>query len=124
MNIELPHDQKINHGLSQIEQYRGDALPTDYDITAVLGDVLMCEYVDMVGENLVRNGIILPEGVADQKAWRIAKVILAGAGATQVKVGDTVLFPGNKGIPGIKKDGKQIIFLNEERVFCICQKSA
>ena len=82
----------------------------------------MCEYADVAddGKSVVRNGIILPEGVADQKAWRVGKVLIAGPSCTQVKVADYVIFPSDKGIPGIKRDGKHVIFLNEARIFGIC----
>ena len=41
--------------------------------------------------HLVRNGIILPEEVVDNKAWRVGKVVLAGPNTKQVKTGHSVI---------------------------------
>ena len=122
MAQELPAHARKNFGLTEIEKYRGCTLPDEYEITDLLGDTIMAEFIDMAGDNLVRNGIVLPEGVADQKAWRVAKAVIVGPASTQVKVGDIIMFPGDRGLPGIKKDGKQVVFLNEERIFGICKK--
>jgi co-chaperonin GroES (HSP10) len=124
MNAELPHDQKLNHGLADIDQYRGCALPDEYEITSLLGNVLMVTYEDVTNDGkLTRNGIVLPDGIADTKAWRVGKVQLAGPSAKFVKQDDIIMFPGDRGLPGIHRGGKQVVFLNEERVFGICKKS-
>ena len=59
------------------------------------------------------------------KAWRKAKVILAGPKAEYAKVGDIVLFPSNLGVTvaNIDVNGETVkkgIFLNEDRLFGIC----
>ena len=50
----------------------------------------------------------------------MVKGLLAGPSAKQVKKDQFVIFPGDKGIVGIQKGGKTVIFLNEERIFGIC----
>ena len=115
----LPRENK---GLVEIEEYRNNPLPEDYEITQVLDDIIMAEYADLSedGQNVVRNGILLPQGVVDQRAWRVAKALVVGP-RTSVKPGQYFIFPGDKGIKGLSKGGKQVIFLNEERIFGVCE---
>jgi len=114
--------ERENNGLVTIESYKDCPLPMDYEITAVLDDIIMAEFADVSedGRSVVRNGIHLPQGVVDQRAWRVAKVILAGPQAN-LKPGDFFIFPGDKGMPSIRKDGKQMVFVNEQRIFGICK---
>jgi co-chaperonin GroES (HSP10) len=114
-----------NNGLANVDSYKDCPLPEDYDVVELLGDVIQVEYVDVAddGKSLVRNGIILPNQVVDQKAWRIGKVLLAGPDCRQVKKGQCVMFPGDKGLVAIQKDGKTIVFLNEQRIFGIVKPS-
>lgn len=127
---QTPHSHKLtreNNGLAELDQYKNCPLPEDFEITELLGDVIQVEYADVDasdGRSLVRNGIIIPSEVAEQRSWRTGKVILAGPGTRQVKKGHFVIFPGDKGLPAIKKDGKMSIFLNEERIFGICKPVA
>jgi len=115
---KLPNE---NNGLVEIEAYKEYPLPTDYEITSVLEDVIMAEYADVSedGASVIRNGIHLPQNVIDQRAWRVAKAVLVGPLAT-VKPGDFFIFPGDKGLASIKKNGKQVIFINEKRIFGMC----
>lgn len=112
-----------NNGLADIDPYQNCPLPEDFEITELLGDVIQVIYADVAedGKSLIRNGIILPSEVVDNRAWRVGKVVLAGPNTRQVKSGDYVIFPGDKGIKGLQKDGKMNIFLNEERIFGICK---
>ena len=121
-----PHSHKLprqNNGLADLDAYENCPLPEDFEITELLGDVIQVVYADVAadGKSLVRNGIILPEQVVDSRAWRVGKVVLAGPDTKQVKAGDFVIFPGDKGIKGIQKGGTMNIFLNEERIFGICR---
>ncbi len=123
---QIPHSHtltRLNNGLADIDPYQNCPLPEDFEITELLGDVIQVVYADTAedGKSLVRNGIILPSEVVDNKAWRVGKVVLAGPNTKQVKAGHYVIFPGDKGIKGIQKDGKLNIFLNEERIFGICK---
>jgi len=62
------------------------------------------------------------------KAWRKAKVILAGPASLYAKPGDIVIFPNDKGVAvsNIEIEGygvlKKGMFLNEKRLFGICKK--
>lgn len=112
-----------NNGMIELDAYKDCPLPEDYEITELLADVIMVEYADVAedGKSLIRNGIILPNQVVDNRSWRVARVKLAGPDVRQVKVGDIVIFPGDKGLQAIQKNGKMSIFLNEARIFGICK---
>lgn len=111
-----------NNGLADLDPYSNCPLPEDFEITELLGDVIQVVYADTAedGKSLKRNGIILPDEVVDNKAWRVGKVVMTGPNTKQVKTGQYVIFPGDKGIKGIQKNGRLNIFLNEERIFGIC----
>jgi len=121
LEADLEHN---NHNGIVPEDYKDMPLPEDYEITELLSNVISAEYVDVAedGKSLIRNGIVLPNQVVDQRAWRIAKVKLTGPACRQVKPGDTVIFPGDRGIQGIQRNGKMVIFLSEDRIFGICQR--
>ncbi|NCX56447.1 MAG: hypothetical protein EBW87_04520 [Burkholderiaceae bacterium] len=112
-----------NNGLPSLDPYTDCPLPEDYEITELLGSVVMAEYADVAadGKSLVRNGIILPHAVVENKSWRVGKVLLSGPDCTQVKTGQHIIFPGDKGIVGIQRGGKTVIFLDETRIFGICE---
>jgi co-chaperonin GroES (HSP10) len=114
--------ERENQGIAP-EDYKDLPLPEDYEIVELLANVISAEYVDVAedGKSLVRNGIILPAQIVDNRAWRVAKVTLAGPQCKQVKKGDIVIFPGDRGLQSIQKNGKMIIFLSEERIFGICK---
>ena len=114
-----------NQGLVEIEQYANAALPEDYEIDEVLDDVIMAEYADVSnsGKEIKRNGIFIPEAIADQKAWRVGKVIISGPSVKSErlkKAGTHFIFPGYRGIRSLIRGGKQIIFINEARIFGVC----
>ena len=110
------------HGIAP-EDYKDVPLPEDYEIVELLSNVIAVEYVDVAsdGKSLMRNGIILPNQVVDHRAWRVAKVKLAGPDCKQVKVGDIIIFPGDRGLQSIQKNGVMLVFLSEERIFGICK---
>ena len=110
------------HGIAP-EEYKDVPLPEDYEIVELLSNVISVEYVDVAsdGKSIMRNGIILPNQVIDNRAWRVAKVTLAGPACKQVKVGDVIIFPGDRGLQSIQKNGKMLVFLSEERIFGICK---
>jgi co-chaperonin GroES (HSP10) len=111
-----------NYGIAP-EDYKDIPLPEDYEIVELLSSVISVEYVDVSpdGKSIMRNGIILPNQVVDHRAWRVAKVKLAGPDCKQVKVGDIVIFPGDRGLQSIQKNGKMLVFLSEDRIFGICK---
>jgi co-chaperonin GroES (HSP10) len=110
------------HGIAP-EDYKDVPLPEDYEIVELLSNVIAVEYCDVAedGKSLMRNGIILPSQVVDHRAWRVARVTLAGPTCKQVKTGDIVIFPGDRGLQSIQKNGKMLVFLSEERIFGICK---
>lgn len=113
-----------NNGLPSLnlDQMQGNAIPNDYEITGVLGDILMCEIADesTTGE-VLRNGIWIKPDVT-HKMWRVAQVSKMGPKcSSNIKIGDYVMYPSDKGIPMISRNSKKVIFLNEERIFAIVQ---
>ena len=111
-----------NNGIADLDQYSNCPLPEDFEITELLGDVIQVVYADTAedGKSLKRNGIILPDQVVDNRSWRVGRVVMTGPNTKQVKAGHYVIFPGDKGIKGIQKNGQLNVFLNEERIFGIC----
>jgi hypothetical protein len=122
---QTPHSHQLvreNNGIADLDLYSNCPLPEDFEIVELLGDVIQVVYADTAedGKSLIRNGIVLPAEVVDNKAWRVGKVLMTGPNTKQVKAGQYVIFPGDKGIKGIQRNGKLNIFLNEERIFGIC----
>lgn len=101
-------------------------LTDDFELSMIFDDILLVEYVDENEHGEVqRNGIYVPTN-AITKAWRKARVVLAGPKAEYVKEGDIVIFPNNLGITIANLDVngtiiKRGIFLNEDRLFGICK---
>lgn len=100
---------------------------TDYDLCSLFDDLLLAEYVDeTLDGDIIRDGVIVPANTI-QRAWRVGRVILAGCGCKNVRPGQHIIFPHDKGIPisGITIDGhgklEHGIFLNEERLFGVCK---
>tara|TARA_R110002110_G_scaffold96358_3_gene248297 strand:- start:138 stop:551 length:414 start_codon:yes stop_codon:yes gene_type:complete len=96
---------------------------SDYDLCSLFDDLLLAEFADeTIDGDIMRDGVIVP-GNSVQRAWRVGKVLLAGCGCQNVKSGDYIIFPHDKGIPisGITVEGygklAHGIFLNEERLF-------
>lgn len=113
------------HGLPprksiDLEMYKGQSIPTNWDIIGTTGNILMVEMADEVadGELIDRGGILVNAGVS-KEMWRIAKIVLAGPGSSeQCKVGTYILFPNDRGLSMTKFDGHNYVFINEERIFC------
>jgi len=108
----------------------GDFGLDDYTLKFIFDDIILVEYIDMTetGE-VLRGGIYIPSN-ALTKAWRKAVVILAGPNVKYAKKGDIVVFPNNLGVTVANMEvaghGKILngIFLNESRVFGICERKA
>jgi hypothetical protein len=106
----------------------GDFGIRDYELSFIFDDILLVEYIDTAdeGDGVMRNGIYVPTN-ALTKAWRKARVILAGPDAKYTKVGDIVIFPNNLGVTVANIDIENVgsikngIFLNENRIFGICK---
>ena len=127
-----PGYEPVIHGIGphksiDLEMYTGKSIPTDWDITGVTGDIIMCEYADEAdgdAEYVKRGHILLSTG-ATKEMWRVGKIHLAGPGVSeQAQPGAYIMFPNDKGIPITKFNGKNYIFINEERIFCFVQPKA
>jgi cellobiose-specific phosphotransferase system component IIB len=107
----------------------GDFGLEDYELTFILDDIILVEYVDISsdGDSITRNGLFVPTN-ALTKAWRKARVILTGPNVKHAKKGDIVVFPNNLGVTVSNMDIegygkiKKGIFLNESRIFGICKE--
>jgi len=107
-------------------------LGDEFLLSFVFDDILLVEFIDesFDGDSsgaIKRGSIYIPTNALN-KAWRKAKVILAGPEVKYAKQGDIVMFPNDKGAPvsnmdiegyGIIKKG---MFLNEQRLFGICKQ--
>ena len=106
-------------GLVQLDNYAGsDINLSDWKLESLLDDIMMCQFADCNEDNtqIMRDGIFVPVNMV-QSAWRVDKVIIAGP-RCKTKVGEHVIFPSNFGIKCAKMNGlKNIVFLNEERIF-------
>lgn len=101
----------------------------EYTLSQLFDDLILAQYVD---ENdtgdVMRGGIVVPANTI-QRAWRIGRVVLAGVDCRNVKEGDYIIFPHDKGVPvsGVEIENKgkldHGVFLNEERLFGVCKPS-
>ena len=125
-HLEETGREVINQGLADIEMYEDAKMPdTNFDIEAVLGDIIMAEFDDCSedGTEIERDGIWVNINMT-RACWRSAVVLKSGPGVSDlIKIGTRIAFPNDKGIKNIQTMGdgrkRNIIFLNEERVFGI-----
>jgi hypothetical protein len=122
--ISRPAQEDVIGGKIQIENIPSGSIVLDeWNLKKVLDDILMCQYIDTndEGTEIKRGSIYVPINVSTF-AWRLAKVILAGPDCKLVKEGDIVMFPNDKGMQVANLNGmKNIVFLNEARIFGICE---
>jgi len=122
--ISRPEQQDNIGGKVQLDNYLGHAFELDnWTLTKVLDDILMCQYIDVNddGTEILRGSIWVPINTVNF-AWRLAKVILAGPDCKTVTKGDIIVFPNDKGIKVANlNDLKHIVFLNESRIFGVCE---
>jgi hypothetical protein len=134
VSIDVLAPQKSHIDLSD------KALPSDfglddYVLSKLFDDVMLIEYCDLVsgdgevGDYILRGGIAVPVAQV-YNAWRKGKVILKGPNVRFTEVGEIVVFPNNMGIPitnlEVKGHGKvkNGLFLNEQRMFGVCEVNA
>lgn len=125
-NIDILKPEK--HLIDLSTHSKGDiGFEDDFELSFIFDDILLVEYIDESDEGeIMRNGILVPTN-AITKAWRKAKVILAGPESKYAKVDDIVIFPNDLGVTvsniDIAGKGKikRGIFLNEDRLFGICK---
>lgn len=114
------------HTIDLSSHSEGDFGIDDFKLSFIFDDIVLVEYIDIEGDNIIRNGLYIPTN-ALTKAWRKAKVILVGPKAQYIKVGDIVLFPNNLGVTVANLDIEGYgpvskgVFLNESRIFGICK---
>ena len=122
-NLRTKLEDKVK-GSIQLEAYKSDTFElSDWTLTSVLDDILMVQYVDIseTGREVLRNGIYVSVDVTTH-VWRVGKVILCGPNCKYTKQGDHVVFPNDKGIRASNiNDIKNIVFLNEARIFGVCK---
>jgi co-chaperonin GroES (HSP10) len=120
-----------NKGMIEVERYAGANfdVDTDYAINKLLFDTMLVHFEDGDADNKLKGGIFVPTGVTEgAKVFRVGKVLIAGTGCKQVKTGDYVMFPNEKGLNAksvnVKGVGvvKHCIFIAEDRLFGICEK--
>lgn len=99
-----------------------------FELSFLFDDILLVEFIDCdeSGDSVMRNGVYIPVNTMT-KAWRKARVILAGPHVAYSKKGDIIMFPNDKGLlvsnilvtdHGLVKKG---MFLNEQRAFGLCK---
>lgn len=126
MSVNIDHLMPQRHTIDLSSHSEGDFGIDDLKLSFVFDDIVLVEYIDLEGDNIVRNGLFIPTN-ALTKAWRKAKVILVGPKAQYIKVNDIVLFPNNLGVTvaNMDIDGYGVVskgvFLNESRIFGICK---
>jgi len=109
------------HKTIDLDLYHGQNIPMDWDITGVSGDIIMATYVDedASGELVNRGGILVNTSLS-KGMWRIIKVEMVGPGVPkEYGVGTYLLVPNDRGLPLTKFGGKNMLFINADRVFCI-----
>ena len=135
-NIELTDSQRdafdysAKRSLINLDTYQNDTFSLlGYKLNKVLDDILLVQFVDLSedGKSVVRNGIHIPLSQV-QRTWRLATVILTGPLCKYAEVGDIVCFPDDKGIKvdnitvkGFEGSVRDCVFLNEERIFGVCE---
>lgn len=112
------------HKSIDLDMYQGGHIPLDWEIVGVTGDIIMGEYADEdeSGDDLVNRDGILVKSSVTKAMWRIVKVVMVGPGVPEeYGIGKYLMIPGNLGIPMTKFNGKNRIFINAERVFCVVE---
>lgn len=120
--MELPSHMDRVKGLVNPEDYAGSNLSLeDFEIDLLLDDTILVKYVDGNSEEKNVGGIIVQQAVT-KTTWRVGQILLAGVGCKEMKDGDYVLFPNDKGMPAkditfAGEKHKEVIFLSEARIF-------
>jgi predicted RecA/RadA family phage recombinase len=102
-----------------LTQMLGVDVPSDFEIEGVFGDIVAVTPIDEneYGE-IKRDGIWLKQDVT-KRMWRQGKVVKIGPQVKELKEGDIIAYPSDRGVNMIQgKDKKKMVFLNMERIFC------
>lgn len=92
-------------------------VPNEFEFEGVFGDIIMLEVIDENEHGEVyRDGIWLKQDVT-KKMWRRGRVSLIGPQCNELKIGDEVAYPSDRGLKMVNDGGKKFIFMNMERLF-------
>lgn len=127
-HVDIDHIKPTRGLIDLADHSKGEGpLLLGYELDEVFDDIILAVYkdVDSTGDNIVRDGIVIPGNAAD-RAWRIAEVVMVGPNVKQVEPGKHIIFPNEFGVRASNlkiKGGKKIeqgVFLNEQRIFGTC----
>jgi len=110
----------------RLEDYANISLPSEYDIVGVMDDIIMAKFIDCdeKGEYVDREGILMSLD-SQRSCWRVAEVIMCGPSVSEsITPKCLVMLPNDRGIKAVNFGSKKepVVFINEERIFCICKK--
>ena len=130
IDVLAPKKSLIDLGGAHNDSLDG-IIDQDYELGFIFDDIILVEFIDEVsdgqGEAVLRGGVYIPTNSV-QRAWRKAKVILAGPECKYIKGGEIVIFPNNLGVGIANADIsgygtlKKGVFLNESRLFGVAKK--
>tara|TARA_E500000318_G_scaffold110422_1_gene125810 strand:- start:24 stop:458 length:435 start_codon:yes stop_codon:yes gene_type:complete len=130
IDILAPKKSIIDLGGAHNDSLDG-IIDQDYELGFIFDDIILVEFIDEIsdgqGDAVMRGGVYIPTNSV-QRAWRKAKVILAGPECKYIKGGEIVIFPNNLGVGIANADIsgygslKKGVFLNESRLFGIAKK--
>lgn len=104
--------------MENLEKYFNSTLAEDYELTGLFGDTIMVEYVDCNADGFIKRGGLWIDPRVTLQAWRVGKVLMKGPKVSEyIEINDLVQFPNDRGIPGVKYKGKEVHYINEDRLF-------
>ena len=102
----------------QLEKYHENTFSDDYELTELFGDTIMVSYTDCNDVGYVKRGALWVDPSVTYNIWRVGEVLMKGPKVTEgINVGDLLMFPNDRGIPGVKYRGREVHYINEERLF-------
>ena len=118
-NLEYRGQDAEVNGLPSLNlsSMQGTSIPTEFEFSAVFGDIVLVELIDENEHGEVyRDGIWIKQEVT-HKLWRRGQVVLKGPKCVDLNIGDQVAYPSDKGLPMVSANKKKYVFLNMERLF-------
>lgn len=122
-NIDVIPMEKSLIDLSQVAKNSFDSTFLGFDLSQILDDVILAEFVDETENGEMMRGSLVISTNASTNAWRVGRAILVGPNVKMIKKDDYIIFPNNLGIPisniDVENYGKlkKGIFINEQRIF-------
>lgn len=100
----------------------------DYNITKVLGDTILAEFVDEAEEGVVKRGsLFIPQNEKTKDFYRFARVLLKGPKVSEtIEIGDILIVAqaSTVGTIGIKTARGKVLFIREDRIFGVVERKA